>query len=179
VSARDGFEVLFMRRDGDGHVLEGHAAAVEDGEAWGLRYSVFVDSSWTTRSAHVVCRSTLGTYEIRLAADGAGSWELDGRPAPMLDGCLDVDLEASACTNTLPVRRLGLDVGEAADAPAAYIRATDLRVERLEQRYARLPDDGNRIRFDYEGPAFAYRDVLVYDELGLVLDYPGLAERVA
>jgi uncharacterized protein len=179
VSTREGFEVLFLRRDNDGHVLEGHAAAVEEGEAWGARYAISVDSSWTTRSAHVVCCSTAGSFEIRLAADGAGNWEIDGLPAPMLDGCLDVDLEASACTNALPVRRLALEIGASADAPAAYVRATDLRVERLEQRYVRLPDDGGRLRFDYAAPAFSYRDVLVYDELGLVLDYPGLAERVA
>ena len=59
-----------------------------------------------------------------------------------------------------------------------YVRAPSLAVERLEQRYARLPDEGGRRRYDYEGPAFGYRDVLVYDEVGLVLDYPGLAERV-
>jgi uncharacterized protein len=36
-----------------------------------------------------------------------------------------------------PARRLELAVGRHADAPAAYVRAEDLRVERLEQRYLR------------------------------------------
>jgi uncharacterized protein len=178
VGARNGFEVLFVRRERDGHVLEGQAVAVEEGEAWGVRYVVSVDSSWTTRSAHVVSRSTRGSFDTRLEADSAGHWEIDGRPAPALDGCVDVDLEASACTNALPVRRLALGVGESADAPAAYVRATDLRVERLEQRYRRLPDDVGRLRFHYVAPAFAYRDVLVYDDFGLVVDYPRLAVRV-
>jgi hypothetical protein len=93
-------------------------------------------------------------------------------------GCLDVDLEGSAFTNAFPVHRLGLNVGEQADAPAAYVRANDLRVERLEQSYARLPDDGDRSRYDYASPAFDFRAELVYDRFGLVLDYPGIAVRV-
>ena len=51
-------------------------------------------------------------------------------------------------------------------------------MERLEQRYTRLPNGDGRPRFDYEAPAFAYRDVIVYDGAGLVLDYPGIAVRV-
>jgi putative glycolipid-binding protein len=82
-------------------------------------------------------------------------------------------------TAVVPVHRLGLAVGERADAPAVYIRAVDLRVERLEQSYMRLQDDGDHSLYDYVAPAFDYRAELVYDEFGLVLDYPGLAVRVA
>jgi hypothetical protein len=116
---------------------------------------------------------------VRLEGDGTGAWQVDGVRAAELAGCLDVDLEASACTNAFPVHRLGLEVGQRADAPAAYVRAPDLRVERLEQSYARLQGDGGRSRYDYAAPAFEYRTELVFDRFGLVLDYPGIAVRVA
>jgi hypothetical protein len=78
------------------------------------------------------------------------------------------------------VKRLGLSVGEASDAPAAYVRATVPDVERLEQRYRRLEDlEPERARYDYESPAFDFRAILTYDDFGLVLDYPGIAVRVA
>jgi uncharacterized protein len=179
LGARAGFEVLFLRRETDGYYVEGYSTAVEEGEAWSIRYGLTLDQRWTTRSAHVVGRSAEGAHEVRLEGDGRGEWRVDGRPVAQLTGCLDVDLEASAFTNTLPVRRLELEVGEQADAPAVYVRATDLRVERLEQRYARLEEEGRHARYDYASPAFAYRDELVYDEFGLVLAYPGLAVRVA
>jgi hypothetical protein len=54
-----------------------------------------------------------------------------------------------------------------------------LEVERLEQSYARLPDEGRRARYDYASPSFDYRAELVYDEFGLVVEYPGIAVRVA
>jgi len=179
LGARDGFEVVFLRREPDGYHIEGHSTAVEEDEVWGVRYAITLDATWTTRSAQVVGQSALGSHEIRLDGDGTGEWHVDGKPVPELSGCLDVDLEASAFTNAFPVHRLALDVGETAEAPAAYVRASDLRIERLEQSYARLPDDGAQSRYDYASPRFDYQSELVYDEFGLVLDYPGLAVRVA
>jgi hypothetical protein len=179
LGARVGFEVIFLHGDTDGYRFEGHSTAFEDGEAWSVRYSLIVDPPWTTRAAHVVARSAGGEHEVRLEGDGAGGWLVDGRTAPELAGCLDVDLEASAFTNAFPVHRLEQDVGQRAEAPAAYVRAPGLRVERLEQSYARLEDDGRHTRYDYAAPAFDYRDELIYDEFGLVLSYPGLAVRIA
>jgi hypothetical protein len=179
LDVRDGFEVLFLRRETDGYRLDGHSTGVEDGEAWGVRYTLTLDTSWATRSAHIVGRSAVGAHEVRLEGNGAGGWRVDGRPAPQLGGCLDVDLEASAGTNALPAHRLGLDVGQGADAPAAWVRVPDLRVERLEQRYVRLEDDAEHARYDYAAPDLGFEAVLVYDRFGLVLDYPGIAVRVA
>ncbi|MGH3012057.1 MAG: putative glycolipid-binding domain-containing protein [Gaiellaceae bacterium] len=172
VDAWEGFEVLFPHAVPEGYRLEGHSTGVEEGVAWGIRYDVVVDERWATRTATLAGRSALGSFEVRLEGDGAGHWLVDGVPAPQLDGCLDVDLEASACTNCLPVRRLALGVGERAEAAAAYVRAADLRVERLEQSYQRL-DSG---RYDYASE-HGFRAVLVYDEHGLIVDYPGIAVR--
>ena len=46
-------------------------------------------------------------------------------------------------------------------------------VERLEQRYLRLDDDGERRRYHYTSPRFGFECELGYDASGLVLDYPG------
>lgn len=178
-NARSGFETVFFEPRDGGWRIAGCTSAVEGDEPWYVEYTLDVDGTWTTRTARVDGRSSAGTSSTLLESDGVGRWRVDGRDAPHLDGCLDVDLEASAFTNAFPVRRLELEVGESAAAPAAWVRAVDLRVERLEQAYARLPDDGDRLRYDYAAPDLGFRCVLVYDESGLVLDYPGLAVRRA
>jgi uncharacterized protein len=178
LGVRDGFEVLFLRRGPRGFELDGYSTAVEDGQTWGIRYALTLDASWKARSAHIIGHSAQGANEVLLEAEMTGRWRVDGQPAPLLDGCVDVDLEASAFTNALPVNRLGLEIGQQADAPAAYVRALDLRVERLEQQYTRLPDEGEGSRYDYRAPRFDFACVLAYDEFGLVLDYPGVAVRV-
>ena len=177
--ARDGFEVVFLSSGPDGHRFEGATSAVEDGEAWAVRYRIDVDASWATRRAHVVGRSASGRREVRLERDDAGEWLVDGMPASDLRGCLDIDLESSSFTNALPVHRLALEVGQAVEAPAVYVRALDLAVERLEQRYVRIAGEHSLERYEYSAPRFDYAGRLAYDRAGLLLEYPGLAERAA
>jgi uncharacterized protein len=175
--ARSGFEVVYFSARGDGCRIDGWTTAIEDGATWAVEYLIEAGAAWTTRRAQIRGRSAEGFRSTLLEADGAGHWLVNGEPAPHLDGCLDVDLEASAMTNALPMRRLALPVGAAAAAPAAYVRAIGLAVERLEQTYARATDQGTGQHYDYTAPAFDFRCRLVYDQSGLVLDYPGIAIR--
>src|SRR4029450_5831781 len=72
--ARIGFEVLFLRHQSDRLHLDGYVAAVEEGEPWGIRYALVLDSSWATRSAHIVARSALGGHEVRSENTAARRW---------------------------------------------------------------------------------------------------------
>lgn len=175
--ARSGFEVVYFHQLQDGWRIEGCTTAVEDRETWTVGYTIRVDHAWTTRDARICGRSASGKSSTVLEADGHGHWLIDGQAAPHLDGCLDVDLESSAMTNALPVHRIGLSIGDEASCPAAYIRASALAVERLEQTYLRLPDMDARQRYDYTAPAFQFASRLIYDESGLVMQYPGIAIR--
>jgi hypothetical protein len=176
--AREGFEVAFFAPTANGWRMTGRTSAVEDGIAWSVSYAIDVDESWLTRRAAIDVMTADGTRHIELTGDGDGNWHLGGQPVPHVAGCLDVDLESSSMTNTLPVHRLPPGSGTATDAPAVYVRATDLAVERLEQTYRREPDAGVGSTFDYAAPRFDTRCHLVYDAAGLITVYPGIAERV-
>jgi uncharacterized protein len=175
--ARSGFEVAYFTAREGGWRIDGTTAAIEDAQTWVVTYRIDVDATWVTRSARIIARTAAGTRETLLESDGAGRWLVGSSPAPYLDGCLDVDLESSAMTNTLPVHRLDLRPGDRADAPAAYVRALTLTADRLDQVYARVPDEAARQRYDYAAPAFGFTARLVYDDSGLVADYPGIAMR--
>ena len=131
--ARLGFEVAWFQQAGRGYHLSGCTTGAEDGQTWMISYAIELDETWTTRSARITGQSASGIRHARLEADGHGRWRVDGQAASHLDGCLDVDLESSAMTNALPVHRMGLRAGDRASAPAAYVRAPDLRIERLDQ----------------------------------------------
>jgi hypothetical protein len=174
---RTGFEVVYFQTHGGGYRIEGWTTAVEDGGTWAVEYAIDLDTGWVTRSARVRGRSRAGSSSRLLETDGAGRWLVDGQGAGHLDGCLDVDLESSALTNALPVHRMALAPGARRAAPAAYVRAAGLAVERLEQTYVRIPGEATRQCYDYSAPAFDFSCRLVYDESGLVVDYPGIAVR--
>jgi hypothetical protein len=170
-----GFEVAWFAAVDGGAVLTGCTAATDRGGAWAVDYEVRVDGAWRTRAARVRGRSAGGIRTVELITDGEGRWAVDGAPAPHLDGCLDIDLESSAVTNTLPVHRLALRSRERGASPAAWVRAADLAVEPLAQDYLFV---GNRT-FDYAAPSEDFTARLVYDDAGLVLEYPGIAARSA
>ncbi len=170
VEAVDGFEVAYFEPGR----LRGHTSAVENGDAYAVTYEITLDDRWRTREVRVSSDTVAGSRSTFLVSDGEGNWSVDGVPAPQLDGLTDVDLEASACTNTLPVHRLVLPIGEDTVVSAVYVRALDLAVRRLDQTYRRL--DANR--FDYRSES-DFRAVLTYDPAGLVVDYPGIAVRFA
>jgi uncharacterized protein len=176
-TARAGFEVAFLEQRSDEIVLRGECSAVEADQPWTVHYDIRLRPDWSVRTAHVTSHSLTGFRQVRLRRRPSGWW-VDGRPAPELDGCADLDLEASVLTNALPVRRLGLAVDEAAEAPAAFVSAADLELSTLRQRYHRLHDDGLVRRYDYRAPEQPFRAHLAYDAAGLVVDYPGIATRV-
>jgi hypothetical protein len=134
---------------------------------------VEVDDSWHGVRARVV--SDHGR-ELTVESAGPGEWVINGVPDPALTGCVDIDLEGSALTNTAPIHRLDLDVGGVGDSPAVYLRSTGA-VERLDQTYQRLTT-ASGFAFDYASPRFGYQATLAFADDGLVTDYPGIARRV-
>jgi hypothetical protein len=128
------------------------------------RYSIEVDEAWRTRVVEVDVESE-GEHRIALATDGAGHWSRDGDRLAALDGCLDVDLEWSPSTNTLPIRRLGLALGESKAVTVAWVRFPSLELQRLDQSYERV----EQRRYRYRSGRFTAD--LAVDEDGIVLQY--------
>lgn len=108
------------------------------GEPAHLAYEVAAEPGWRTRSADVTIVRSGGSQRISIVADGEGHWTLDGQPATELDGCLDVDLGWTPATNTLPIRRLGLAVGDDQTVAVAWLRFPELVLQRSDQTYERL-----------------------------------------
>lgn len=171
-----GEESAFLEEHNNEWQLHGAVHVEHGGEEWRIDYVVTCDRGWETRVAVVdAWRGPAGEHRRMVIVHREdGAWLVDGHEVPGLEGCRDVDLGFSPSTNTLPIRRLGLGEGEAADLPAAWLRFPELSLERLEQRYERL--DGETYRYECGGGSFS-RDLAVNAE-GFVTDYPGFWHAV-
>ena len=89
-------------------------------------------------------------------------WSGTERP-PEYSDCVDVDLSFTPATNTLPIRRLGLEIGEEAEIPVVWLVWPELSVQRVLQRYTRLGED----RYRYTQDEFEAE--LAVDRQGLVI----------
>jgi hypothetical protein len=150
---------------------DGSTVAVVDGHPVRLTYRISVAADGTTRALDV--GDTVGGASLSLRGDGNGRWSsADGAARPDLDGCIDVDISTTPLTNTLPIRRLALAVGDGAEIKAAYVDVPSLSVRPAEQRYSRLDDSTYR----YSSGSFV-ADVSV-DSDGVVTAYHGLWSRL-
>lgn len=176
----------------DGHrvrwaCVDGADAAVEsftlewENEAWtasgrvgreDVQYVIRVAPTWHVRQFMLF--RDLDQPDLWLAIDARHRWgEVNGSYRRELDGCADVELSCTPFPVTVPIRRLGLGVGEAADLPVVSIDVETLAAEVVRVRYERHgPRSWRRTRLD-DGSAREFN----VDEHGLVLDEPGRFQR--
>jgi uncharacterized protein len=102
-----------------------------------LSYSVETDREGRTRRGHVEGWMGNKSVKVRITADSARRWRLNGEAQPGVEGCDDVDLSFSPSTNSLPILRLGLARGERASIRAAWLRFPDFSLRPLSQVYRR------------------------------------------
>jgi hypothetical protein len=172
--------ILWRRLDTPGHDLcaldettpprlRGAAAFEQESLPCLLAYEVTCDEDWSTTSARV--SGWLGKDRVAIEIVRSGTtWSVNGAACPEVEGCLDVDLSFSPCTNLLHIRRVGLRPGEEAVVRAAWLLFPELRLESLEQTYRNIDDS----TYAYESVEGGYRDRLRVNEAGFVTDYPGL-----
>lgn len=174
--------ILWRRLDRQGHEyarlylqdslwhLTGTALFVYEEKPCKLDYKIICDSDWRTLSAKVGGQVGDEIIEVGVSVDSSHLWSVNGEACPQAEGCADIDLNFSPSTNLLPIRRLGLQIGEAAAVRAAWLRFPSFKIEPLEQVYRRI--DEETYRYESAGGAFAAE--LKVNKAGLVIDYPGI-----
>jgi uncharacterized protein len=168
----EGAEEFSFRATDRGYEARGDVVATLEGVPLDASYLVEADLAWRTRRVRVAVKGG-GTLEI--LSDGVGHWRhADGAALPELDGCLDPDISMTPFTNTVAIRRLGLQVGEAAEIKVAYILVPELSLRAAPQRYTRLAE--RLWRFD--GLDIDFTADIAVDEEGFVVAYPGLFRRM-
>ncbi len=165
---RPGTETAALLATESGWRLSG-LARIEYPEGPGVvRYRIDADRAWKTRTARIDLHLGPLARSVRIATQPDGRWHVGGMEQRDLRGCVDLDLTATAMTNTLPIRRLGLPVGSAATVPVAWMTFPDLEIHPVHQIYTRIAED----RYRYEAPHNRFSAEFTVDASGIVVDYP-------
>jgi len=148
---------------------------VDEGTVRRGGYTLICDKAWRTLELRIMAEPAPGSMQaLHLLASGDGRWtDADGRPLPELDGCIDVDIQWTPLTNTLPIRRLGLQQGHQKEIRVVYVPLPSLELRVAEQRYTGLAPNVAR----YESLTSDFTADLAIDPEGFVVDYPGLFRR--
>jgi uncharacterized protein len=159
------------------HTADSVVLAVDEQQGpFRLSYHLTWDDSWCLRAADLVLVSERHTRTLGLRTDGHGHFRYDdGRSIDELDGCLDIDIWPTPFTNSFPIRREPLALGERKEFRMAWINALELRVHAQAQAYTRL---ASRLYLFESLDGSGFKAELAVDEDGIVLDYPELFVRV-
>lgn len=174
--AREGIgleHLLLTEETADSVVL----AIDEERGPFRLVYRLAWSAEWRIRSAELSVSSERSSRSLALYSDGEGRWkDRAGRRLTELDGCRDIDIWPTPFTNSFPIRRRLLAIGEREEFRVAWIFGPDLTVQPRLQRYARLSD---RLYLFESLDGSGFKAELRVDEDGIVQDYPDLFRRVS
>ena len=113
---------------------------------------------------------------LNLQSDGQGHWNHgDGRAIEELNGCRDIDIWPTPFTNSFPIRREPMAIGERRQFLVAWVFALDLTFRAQSQAYTRLAE---RLYLFENLDGSGFQAELPVDEDGIVVDYPDLFTRV-
>lgn len=168
----DGFDISWTTWDG----LHRESVSIRwENEAWTVagtvareqvEYVLRVSPLWQVRQ--FLLFRDLPEPDLWLGTDGNGRWgEMNGAHRPDLDGSIDLELDITPLTWSLPIRRLPIRVGDAIDVRAVAIDVDTLAIIPVVRRYHRTGERTWRIDDT---------DVTV-DEYGLVGDVDGRFRR--
>jgi uncharacterized protein len=168
-------EVCRLRQSHDGYSFDGSVIACSENAPYEVSYAVSCSTDWQTRDALVVARRGSHLRTLELQRDDDGHWFCNDQRLEAMDGLVDVDLGFSPCTNTLPIRRFDLAIGEVRELTAVWVRFPDFEVLPLTQTYTRLEEH----RYLYSSNNGGFTAELSTDELGLVTEYGSWWQRIA
>jgi uncharacterized protein len=153
-------------------------------------YRLEAPERYVTSELELTATAEGWSRHLLLTHDGAGAWraevadhgDVPGGPwdgeLPDLSEALDIDIENSPLTNTMPILREGFRTAGSGDFVMAFVTMPTLRVEASPQRYehVRTTEDGSVVRYISRDGDFTAD--LELDERGLLVHYPRLGRRV-
>src|ERR1051325_9937394 len=148
--------------------LSGTAIFVHDRKPCRLDYLLKCDSHWQTLSPRISGWIGDEGIAVDIAVDANRHWRLNKWDCTSVTGCIDLDLNFSPLTNSIPIQRLNLAVGCEAQVRAAWLKFPSFTLEPLEQVYRRV----RYSRYQYETAGGEFVTDLEVDRAGLVINYP-------
>lgn len=151
----------------------GELVGNKNNQVYGLDYQIVVDEQWKTRFFSI--NSSQGNKSYSVHAHKINNlWVIDDVEYPEFNECLDVNIATTPYTNTLPINRLKLEIGESKEINVLYINPLEERITLVMQRYKRLSD----FTYFYENLWNDFKATIIVDEDGIVQEYSGMYKAI-
>lgn len=173
-----GVEHLYLRENIDRVSADGMIVGMIDGHLMRLQYTVQCDPDYQFQLVHVHMLQPF-QQTLTLTRSHDAIWR-DGWQNVLheLVGAHEIDLSVSPFTNTLPIRRLNLQLEQPAEILVAFIELPAFVIRPERQRYTLVHTSSEYHTYHFEHLSTGYTQDIGVDSTGIVIDYPGLFRRV-
>jgi uncharacterized protein len=143
-------------------------------EIYKVKYRITLNNKWETLFFKIKTQLNNNIKTISYKGDGKGNWLKKGKAAKKFQGCIDIDISLTAFTNTLAINRIMLSEKKEQKIKVLYVDVLGQKVKPAKQKYTRF----SKNKYTYENVSNDFEAVLIIDEFGLIIEYPGLFKRI-
>ncbi|NIJ53844.1 putative glycolipid-binding domain-containing protein [Dyadobacter arcticus] len=144
-------------------------------ELYRVQYQIITNSNWETIYLEIKYWINGQERDIKFESNGNGRWTWNGKEQVQFQDCIDIDIPLTPFTNTLPIKRLDLKIGEQHQIKVLYLDLLEGKFTAVYQKYSRLSDT----QYHYENVPNDFEADITIDSQGFVVDYPSLFVRTA
>ncbi|MCF0072289.1 putative glycolipid-binding domain-containing protein [Dyadobacter sp. CY261] len=174
-TGREYYSLENCRIDGNenGTLIESAIVGQYGDDLYQVNYQIRVNEYWETVLVDISFYINHVYRHLNLINSGEGNWLLNGELNDSFSDCVDIDLPLTPFTNTLPIRRLNIPIGEERPIRVIYLDLLEDSITPVTQKYTRVSETV----FHYENVPNDFEADIVLDADGLVVDYPELFVR--
>lgn len=156
-----------------GSAISSSIIGIYANELYKIEYQVRTNQYWETTFFEIKSQLYNTIEMISFRREGKENWYVNGQPGEKFNGCIDIDISLTPLTNTLPINRLKLSENEGEQIKVLYVDVLERKMMPVQQKYSRL----SQTDYKYENVPNDFESVISVDDLGLVVNYPGLFKR--
>lgn len=136
-------------------------------------YHLIIDLSWNIQE--FIIDSEVNTVKNKLTGRKLqDEWEINDAINPDFKGFPFIDISFTPFTNTLPINNLELNEGDSQEIKVIYIDVLNNLVKPVTQQYTRIAPH----TYHYDNLQTDFKSDILVDENGLVVNYPGLFDKI-
>lgn len=160
-----------FEQSADGFTVHSNITGTMDGKPVTFRYYIRLDTSWTVREFFAENLSDKNPFLIHALHQSPGKWlDKNGSPLPQFDGCIDIDIFPTPFTNSLPLKREPIHIGQHSEFNALWVDLREGVARKARQRYSRLSE----FKFQFKSLDTGFTETIEFTSDFFVAHYPGL-----
>ena len=138
-----------------------------------VEYFLMIDKEWNVLSFEIEFEVNNKKKKFS-GVKMNNEWVINGKIDPLYSGFEFIDISLTPFTNTLPIRKLRLSHRQEKEINVIYLNILEDYIKPVKQKYRK----NSELKFRYENIPNDFEADIEVDELGLVILYPSLFEKV-